>query len=130
MPVPGPSDLLGRLAAIGYAPDDDADTRLRKATLTLTSATIALLASAWTLTYVALDRPAAAAIPFIYQVVGDRQPRRAGAHQARRRGPASSTSSSCSLLPVLLQWTLGGFVNAERRHRLVLRWRRWARSSS
>jgi hypothetical protein len=42
------SDVLARLAAIGYAPGDDVETRLRKATLTLTSATIALLASVWT----------------------------------------------------------------------------------
>jgi hypothetical protein len=63
-----PAGSLGRLAAIGRAPADDTDTRLRKATLTPASASITVLASAWTLTSLALGRPASAASPFTYQL--------------------------------------------------------------
>ena len=111
MPVPGPSDLLARLAAIGYAPGDDADTRLRKATLTLTSATIAVLASAWTLTYLALDRPAAAAIPLLYQASAVAS--LVVLARTKRDGAVAIVNVVLILLlPVFLQWTLGGFVGS------------------
>jgi guanylate cyclase len=105
--APGP---IERLAAIGFAPGDDADTRIQKGTLTLTAASILVLATAWTVSYLALDRPVAAAIPFTYQVAAlvslvllartKRYDVFRGVHIALMLS-----------LPVLLQWVLGGFVN-------------------
>jgi guanylate cyclase len=105
--APGPID---RLAAIGFAPGDDADTRIQKGTLTLTATSILVLATAWTATYLALDRPLAAAIPFTYQAAAlvslvllartKRYDVFRGLHIVLML-----------LLPVLLQWVLGGYVN-------------------
>jgi adenylate cyclase len=111
MPARLPTGLIARLAAIGYAPGDDPETRVRKATLALTAATIALLASAWTLAYLALDRPVSAAIPFTYQVVAVTS--LVVLERTKRDGTIRLIHVGLMLaLPVLLQWSLGGFVNA------------------
>ncbi len=112
MPSPrlSPAGWTGRLAAIGHAPGDDADARLRKATLTLASASITILASAWTLVYLALGRPASAAIPLAYQLASILSL----VVLARTKRDDVFRISQVGLmvcLPVLLQWSLGGFVN-------------------
>jgi guanylate cyclase len=106
-----PQGPLDRLAAIGFAPADDADTRLRKGTLTLISASIAVLAFAWTLIYLALDRPLAAGMPLTYQIatfVSLFLLARTKRYDVFR----VTQVVLILLLPVLLQWVLGGFVNA------------------
>jgi adenylate cyclase len=102
---------LMRLAAIGCAPDDDESTRLRKSALVLSSLSITVLATAWVVIYLALDRPASAAIPFSYQVctvIG------LGwfARHRRLRPYGVSQIMLMLILPFLLQWSLGGFENS------------------
>lgn len=99
-----------RVAHIGQSPDDDAQTRLRKTALVVASVTIAVFATAWTLVYLALDRPVSAAIPFTYQVatlIGL-------SWFARSRDMHAFGTLQVVLmlvLPFLLQWSLGGFEN-------------------
>ena len=106
-----PSGPLERLAAIGFASGDDADTRLRKGSLTLITASVGVLATAWTLTYLALGRPLSAAIPLTYQLAAVAslvllaRTKRYDVFRVMQIG-------LMLVLPVLLQWTLGGFVNA------------------
>ena len=111
MTTGGPSGPLERLAAIGFAPGDDADTRLRKGSLTLITASVGVLATAWTLTYLALGRPLSAAIPFTYQLAAFAS--LALLARTKRYDVFRVLQIVLILvLPVLLQWTLGGFVNA------------------
>jgi guanylate cyclase len=106
---PAPADLVVRFASIGSRPDDDTETRLRKSTLTLTATIIAVAATAWTLIYLALDRPASAAMPFTYQVATALS--LIVLWRTKRDGVVRAVNIVLMLiLPVLLQWTLGGFV--------------------
>ena len=101
--------LVEQIASLGVAPEDDPDTRLRKGTLTLTAASIGVLAFAWTLTYAALDRPLAAAIPLTYQLAAFASLLLLA--RTKRYDVFRVLQVLLMLvLPVLLQWTLGGFV--------------------
>jgi guanylate cyclase len=103
--------LIDRIAAIGRLPTDDDDTRVRKGALVLSSLTITLLATAWVLVYLALDRPVAAAIPFAYQIVtvlGLADLARTKRYDRFR----TSQVLAMLVLPFLLAWSLGGFVNS------------------
>ncbi len=100
-----------RVARIGQAPGDDPQTRLRKSALVSSSVAITVLATAWTCIYLALDRPVSALIPFTYQVctvIGL-------AWFSRRRDMRTFGLLQVILmlvLPFLLQWSLGGFVDS------------------
>ena len=61
-------DWVDRLAQVGVVPSDTDEQRVRKATLTLTSALITLLAVVWVITYGVLGLWLSALIPFTYQV--------------------------------------------------------------
>lgn len=103
--------LISRLAAIGHRPDDDEAQRVAKATLTLATTFIAVLASVRVVTYAALGRPWSAAIPFAFQlaVVASLL------LFARTKQLAVLRTAMLSLmgiLPFLLQWSLGGFAKA------------------
>jgi adenylate cyclase len=101
--------LVEQLASMGFAPEDDPDTRLRKGTLTLTAASIGVLAFAWTLTYGALERPLAAAIPLTYQVAAFASLLLLA--RTKRYDVFRVLQILLMLiLPVVLQWSLGGFV--------------------
>jgi class 3 adenylate cyclase len=108
------SRLAGRLAAytrIGGAADDGTDLAVRKRTLTIATTTITVLATAWTVTYLLLGLPEAAVIPLTYQVASI-----LGlllfARTHRFDWFAVSQLGLMLVLPFVLQWTLGGFVNA------------------
>jgi adenylate cyclase len=101
--------LLDRVARVGALPRDDLDTRLRKATLTLTAGITTALAFVWVGTYFALGLPVAAVIPLAYQVSS------VANLIAFRRTKRYAFFRTCALilsllLPFALQWTLGGFV--------------------
>jgi len=100
-----------RLIELGWAPDDDAELRLRKSTLTVAAITISVLAFAWVGTYAALGLPGAAAIPAAYQgatVVGLIWLARTGDFRSFRL----SQLGLMVALPFALQWAIGGFVNS------------------
>jgi class 3 adenylate cyclase len=94
---------------IGVLAEDGEEERLRKASLVLTTSMVTALAVVWVVTYFVLGRYVSAAIPFAYQIISI-----ASLVVLARTGRfASFRSSQLSLmvlLPVLLQWSLGGFV--------------------
>jgi class 3 adenylate cyclase len=99
---------LRRLAALGTAPSDSEELRLRKAVLTLSSTMMASLACVWVATYAALGLWVSAAIPFVYQLATALSIwtfARTRRYQLFRR----SQLWMSLLLPFVLQWSLGGF---------------------
>ena len=110
-------NYVQRLVRLGWEPEDDDADRLRRSTLTVAALTIAVLSFVWVGTYLALGLPVAAAIPASYQlatVVGLAGVARSSG-PARRRWSRTFRLSQLGLmlvLPFLLQWTIGGFVNS------------------
>ncbi len=103
--------LRDRLLNVGMRPTDRPEDRVRKGALVLTAVMIAGLATVWTATYLLLGRPLSAAVPFAYQiivVVGLVYFARSGDFNLFRL----SQMVSMLVLPFVLQWTLGGFVNS------------------
>ncbi len=106
--------LVARLEAwanLGCRPDDTADERLRKQTLVLATSIVAVLATLWVALYGSLGLVVPALIPFSFQVVAGV----ALARFARSRSFGTFRVTILGLmlvLPFLLQWTLGGFVNS------------------
>ena len=100
-----------RLAAIGTLPSDSDELRLRKAILTLSSTLMASLAFVWVVTYAVLGQWTSAAIPFVYQVASGVS---IVAFSRTRRYRLFRRSQLCMslLLPIGLQWSLGGFGNS------------------
>ncbi|HXL44492.1 MAG TPA: adenylate/guanylate cyclase domain-containing protein [Gaiellaceae bacterium] len=102
---------VGQAAAIGSLPSDSPDERLRKSALVLSSLLITMLTFIWVGTYAALGLWRSALIPLAYQVaslVGL-------AFFARTKRYAVYRASQLAmflLLPFLLQWSLGGFVES------------------
>jgi class 3 adenylate cyclase len=104
----GPA-LVERILARGLVAEDTDEERLRKSTLTLAVLFIVPVSTVWVVTYLLLDLPLSAAIPFGYQVV-------AVASliyffvTKKYRFFRFSQLLLMLLLPFLLQWSLGGFV--------------------
>jgi adenylate cyclase len=105
------TSALQRLTGVGVLPEHDRVERLRRSSLTLFALIVVALAPLWVITYWLLDRPLSAAIPLGYQaitVLGLLH-----LWRTKRFGPFQTTQIIAILaLPVLLQWSLGGFVNA------------------
>jgi len=103
--------LRDRVLSIGVLPTDRPEERVRKGALVLTSVLITIFATAWTATYLYLGRPVSAAVPFTYQLISI-----VGLiYFARTRnfGPfRESQLIAMLILPFLLQWSLGGFVDS------------------
>jgi class 3 adenylate cyclase len=105
------STAVGRAGALGSLPSDTPDERLRKSALVLSSLLITVLALVWVGTYAALGLWRSALIPLVYQVaslVGL-------AFFARTKRYAAYRASQVAMflvLPFLLQWSLGGFVES------------------
>jgi adenylate cyclase len=101
-------DWVDRLAQIGVVRSDSDEERVRKATLTLTSALITVLAVIWVGTYGALGLWLSALIPFAYQLASVASIA-AFARTKRYRFFRASQLTMMLALPFLLQWSLGGF---------------------
>jgi guanylate cyclase len=105
------STAVGRADAVGSLPSDTPDERLRKSALVLSSLLITVLSFVWVGTYAALGLWRSALIPLAYQVaslVGL-------AFFARTKRYAAYRASQVAMflvLPFLLQWSLGGFVES------------------
>ena len=105
------STAVGQAAAAGSLPSDTPDERLRKSALVLSSLLITILSFIWVGTYAALGLWRSALIPLAYQVaslVGL-------AFLARTKRYAAYRASQVAMflvLPFLLQWSLGGFVES------------------
>jgi guanylate cyclase len=99
-----------RLSELGADPADHEDQRLDKAMLVLVTSSIALMSFAWVGIYLAIGLPRSAAIPAAYQVcvvvtlVVFARTKRIG-------GIRRMLLLLMLVLPVALQWSLGGFAN-------------------
>jgi len=101
--------LIRRLSVLGVAEIDADETRAQKAALTLAAALVTVLAVIWVGTYWVLGLFQAAAIPFVYQVASVAS-LVVFAHTKSYRFFRFSQAAMLTLLPFLLQWTLGGYV--------------------
>ena len=103
--------IVRRTAAIASLPSDSPDERLRKSTLVLTSILITVFSCIWVGTYAALGLWLAALVPLVYQVASLvglaflARTKRYGVYRASQIG-------LMLVLPFLLQWSLGGFVDS------------------
>lgn len=98
-----------RLVTLGVLPDDPEEERLRKSSLVLTASMVTALAVVWVVTYTMLGLYVPAAIPFGYQIISVASIvllARTGRFEFFR----TSQLTLMLLLPVLLQWSLGGFL--------------------
>ena len=98
-------------AAIGSLPSDTPEERLRKSALVLCSLLIIALSCVWIATYAALGLWVSALIPFAYQVaslVGLAVLARTKRYTIYR----ACQVTMWLMLPFLLQWSLGGFVES------------------
>jgi class 3 adenylate cyclase len=98
-----------RFALIGVAEIDPDETRAQKVTLTLAATCVTGLAVIWVGTYLALGLPQAAAIPFAYQLASIASVA-LFARTKSYRLLRFSQAAMMTLLPFLLQWTIGGYV--------------------
>ncbi len=88
---------------------DSDDVRVQKVTLTLAAVTVTVLSVIWVGTYLVLGLPVPAAIPFAYQVASVASL----IAFARTKGYRLFRFSQIvlmTLLPFVLQWSLGGYV--------------------
>jgi guanylate cyclase len=105
------SRAVGEIAAVGSRSSDTPDERLRKSALVLSSLLITVLSFIWIGTYAALELWASALIPLAYQVasmVGLAYFATTKRYDAYR----ASQVAMFLVLPFLLQWSLGGFVES------------------
>ncbi len=100
-----------RAAAAGSLPSDTPEARLRKSALVLSSLLITFFAFFWVGSYAALGLWRSALIPLAYQVVS--LIGLAIFTRTKRYGTYRATQVAMILvLPFLLQWSLGGFVES------------------
>ena len=105
------STVVAQVGALGSQPSDTPDERLRKSALVLSSLLIAILSFIWVGTYGVLGLWRSALIPFVYQfvsLVGLAVFASTKRYSAYRVGQVAMFL----LLPFLLQWSLGGFVES------------------
>ena len=102
---------IDRLLVAGARPDDTHEERLRKASLVLGAGLITILAFAWTGTYFALGLPLSAAIPLTYQLATV-VTLVLFLRTDRFRVLCITHLVLMLVLPFLLQWSLGGFVES------------------
>ena len=101
--------IVQRFAAIGALPGDTEDERISKGALTLASGIVSLLSPIWIVTYLVLDLPGSAAIPFAYVVISVAS-LLALASTKRYRVFRTTQLALLLALPFALHWSLGGFV--------------------
>ena len=105
------STIVARAAVAGSLPTDTPEDRLRKSALVLSSLLITVLAFLWVGTYAALGLWLSALIPLAYQalsVAGLALFARTKRYDVYRAGQVVMIL----VLPFLLQWSLGGFVES------------------
>jgi class 3 adenylate cyclase len=100
--------MTEHLLQIGAAPDEEESARLRRRSMTALILVILLITPIWIGTYLVLGRPSSAAIPAAYEVVT----LASLLVLARTRRYDLFVAVQIALflvLPITLQWTLGGF---------------------
>jgi serine phosphatase RsbU (regulator of sigma subunit) len=100
---------IHRLSNAASRPSDTDEQRLRKAVLILLAGICTTLGVFWAIAYIALGRPLAGVFPFAYSVISTVSL----VYFFRSRGYKFFCRGQLALilvLPVLLQWSLGGFA--------------------
>ena len=100
--------LAARLTVMVADGSTDSSEVAGRTTLVVASGTVAFLSLGWVATYLVLQRPVAALIPFAYQVatlIGLVVVSRGRGFSGFRR----SQVGLMTILPFILQWTLGGY---------------------
>jgi adenylate cyclase len=103
--------VVARVAALGSQPADTPEERLRKSALVLSSLLISIFSFIWVGTYAALGLWRSALIPVAYQLLS----LLGLVFFARTKRYAAYRASQVAMflvLPFLLQWSLGGFVES------------------
>jgi class 3 adenylate cyclase len=103
------ASLVERLASLGAVEGDTEDERIRKGTLTISTALVGVLTPIWVVTYLALRLPLPASIPLAYLVIAAFS-LAAFARTKRYRLFRMTQLVLMLALPFALQWSLGGFV--------------------
>jgi class 3 adenylate cyclase len=98
-----------RLSLVGVAGDDPDEIRTQKAALTLAAVLVTLLSVVWVATYWILGLRQAAAIPFAYQLASVASIA-VFSRTKDYRFFRVSQAAMMSVLPFVLQWSLGGYV--------------------
>lgn len=108
MSTPASTALFVRIVQGGVGPDDHEEERLRKSALTFVAILVTLLTPIWVGAYLVAGRPLSAALPGMYSVWSIIT--LAYMFRTKRPEPFIGGQILAFLaLPVLLQWTLGGF---------------------
>ena len=107
--LPLPTHLIHRLALLGVSDTDEDETRAQKVALTLAAVLVTMLAVVWVGTYWVLGLLTAALIPLAYQVASVAS-LAVFSRTRSYRFFRFSQAAMMTLLPFLLQWTLGGYV--------------------
>lgn len=105
----GATRFIRWLGSLGVTAADSDETRGQKVALTMAAGTVTVLAVFWVGTYAALGLFGAAAIPFAYQVVSLAS-LAVFARSKSYRFLRLTQASLMTILPFLLQWSLGGYV--------------------
>ena len=100
---------MRRLSLVGVAGDDPDEIRTQKAALTLAAVLVTLLSVVWVATYWILGLRQAAAIPFAYQLASVASIA-VFSRTKDDRFFRVSQAAMMSVLPFVLQWSLGGYV--------------------
>ncbi len=101
--------IVARVSQWGARPDDDPRTVSIKTSLILVSGLVIVLSPAWTGTYLVLGRPLSAAIPGAYAVFSVALLTYM-AGTGRHAFAVTAQKWAMFTLPILLQWSLGGFA--------------------
>ena len=105
----GSPSWVTRYMRAGVTAEDDERVRLRKTSLTLVVSLVCVLSPAWIGTYLVLDRPQAAVIPATYVLVSLVALARLFATK-HDDFLVPLQIGAMFVLPIALQWVLGGFV--------------------
>jgi signal transduction histidine kinase len=102
--------LLSLISKVGVLPDDDEETRLRKAILVGTTIMVSVAAFLWGMTYLFFNEPLAATIPLFYALFSTFYLVAFGMSRNFEFFRLAQFSLSL-VLPFLLMLALGGYIN-------------------
>ncbi|HEO66298.1 MAG TPA: hypothetical protein ENI73_10590, partial [Spirochaetes bacterium] len=103
-------NLFNRLSQIGVNETDSKELKIQKSILTLSGSMISIAGILWGLTYIYMDRPIAGMLPLAYTVISVSS-LLYFAYSKNFRIFRFIQLLDIFLIPILLQWALGGFHN-------------------
>ncbi len=104
------ANLFNRLSHIGVVETDSKELKIQKSILTLSGSMIAVAGIMWGSLYLYMERPIAGILPFVYTAVG-LSSILYFAYSKNFKVFRFIQLLDIFLIPILLQWVLGGFHN-------------------